>query len=214
MVAIGRAMKRPTVALLTDMNRPLGRAVGNAVEVIEAIECLKGQGPADLMEVTNALAAQMILLGGLERTEKAARARLKRALDSGAALKKFREIVREQGGDEDVIDDYGKFPRAARTEAIVATSTGFVADVDAMDIAVAAMRLGGARERVEDKVDHAVGITEIAPAGTRVKAGDVLCRLHVNSERHIDTARELAQRAFRIGKAKPKLDPLVRERIE
>jgi pyrimidine-nucleoside phosphorylase len=213
MVAIGKAMRRPTVALLTDMNRPLGRAVGNAVEVIEAIECLKGRGPADLMEVTMALTAKMVVLGGLERTGKAARARLQRVLDSGAALQKFREIIAAQGGDSRVIDDYGRLPRATRTIEIHGESSGYVFDVDAMAIAQAAMRLGAARERLEDAVDHAVGVTDIAPAGTRVAKGGVLCRLHVNREQPVDAARELAQSAFLIRRMKPRLAPLVREEV-
>jgi len=213
MVAIGRAMQRPTVALLTDMNRPLGRAVGNAVEVAEAIACLRGHGHADLMEVTLALTAKMVVLGGLERTDRAARARLQRALDSGAALEKFRAIVAAQGGDPRVIDEPQRLPQAAHVVDVKAERAGYVADVDAMAIARAAMRLGAVRERVEHKIDPAVGLTEIAPAGTRVAPGDVLCRLHANDRARLESAGELARGAFTLKRTKPRLGPLVREEI-
>ncbi len=213
MVSIGKAMQRPTVALLTDMNRPLGRAVGHAVEVAEAIECLHGRGPADLMEVTLALTAKMLTLGGLERSDRAARKRLQQVLDSGAALEKFREIVSAQGGDVRVVADPTRLPKAARTIDITASRSGYVADVDAMAIARTARRLGAARERVEDRIDPAVGLSGIVPAGTRVARGDSLCRLHVNDERHLAEASELARAAFIIKRTKPRLGPLVREEI-
>jgi len=213
MVDIGRAMKRPTVALLTDMNRPLGRAVGNAVEVVEAIECLRGQGPADVMTVVTALTARMVRLGGLERTDRAARERLQRALDSGAALEKFREIVTAQGGDARVIDDPARLPQARKLVTIAAPAAGYVTDVDAMAIARAAMRLGAARERIDGRIDPAVGITAIAAVGTRVAKGDVLCRLHVNEEQNLAEARALALGAFVLKRAKPRPGALVREEI-
>jgi len=213
MVAIGRAMRRPTVALLTGMNRPLGRAVGNALEVIESIECLRGRGPADLMEVTLALTEKMVLLARLEKTPKAARARLQRALASGAALEKFRETIRAQGGDPRVIDDTARLPQARRIIEIRAGSAGYVRDVDAMPIAQAALRLGVGRERVDTRVDPAVGLSALAQVGERLAKGDLLCRLHVNDERHLDEATALARGAFTIGKAKPRLSPLIREEI-
>jgi pyrimidine-nucleoside phosphorylase len=213
MVAIGKTMQRPTIALLTEMNRPLGRAVGHALEVIESIECLRGRGPADLMEVTLALTAKMVLLAKLEKTPKAARARLQRALASGAALEKFRETIRAQGGDPAVIDDYARLPQAKRIVEIRAESAGYIRDVDAMAIAQSGLRLGAGRERVEDKIDPAVGLSDLAQAGERIAKGGLLCRLHVNNERHLDEATSLARRAFTIGKAKPKLAPLIREEI-
>lgn len=214
MVAIGKAMGRPTVALLTEMNRPLGRAVGHALEVIESIECLKGRGPSDLMTVTLALTEKMVLLGGLEKTAKAARARVRHALDSGAALAKFRETIRAQGGDPSVLDHYDRLPRARRVVEIRAERAGFIRDVDAMAVAQAALRLGAGRERVEDRIDPAVGLSDLARAGERVAEGGLLCRLHVNDDRHLDTAVALARGAFTIAKAKPGIGPLIREEIE
>ncbi len=213
MVSIGRAMRRPTVALLTSMDRPLGRAVGHAVEVIEAIECLKGRGPRDLMEITMALAARMVALGGLEPDVSKASIRLWRALDSGAALRKFREVVEAQGGDPRVVDDYDRLPRARRTVEVSAPRAGFVHDIDAMAIARVAALLGAGRARVEDAVDHAVGISHLAQAGEPVEAGTPLCRLRVGDEARLAEARGLAQSAFTIADDRPQALPLVREEI-
>jgi len=210
MVAIGKTMQRPTVALLTEMNRPLGRTVGHALEVIESIECLRGRGPADLMAVTRALTEKMVLLGKLEKTAEAARARVQRALDSGAALAKFRETITAQGGDPTVIDDTTRLPRAKRIVDVRSPSAGYIRDVDAMAIAQSALRLGAGRERVEDRIDPAVGLSALAE---RIVPDGLLCRLHVNNERHLDEATALARGAFTIGKAKPNLGPLIREEI-
>ena len=213
MVAIGKTMQRPTVALLTEMNRPLGRAVGHALEVIESIECLRGRGPADLMEVTLALTEKMVLLGRLEKSVKGARARVQRALASGAALEKLRETIRAQGGDPSVIDDTTRLPQGRRVVEVRAESAGYLRDVDAMAIAQAALRLGAGRERVEDTIDPAVGLSDLAQAGDRITKDGLLCRLHVNDDSHLAEAIVLARGAFTVGTAKPKLAPLIREEI-
>lgn len=203
LVAIGKSMGRPTSALLTEMNRPLGRAVGNAVEVIEAIECLKGNGSADLMEVTMALSVRMILLGGLEVDELGARLRLQRALDSGAALEKLRQIIAAQGGEPRVIEDYARFPRARRIVEVAAPRSGFVADVDPMVMASAAFDLGAGRRRVEDTIDPAVGIADILAAGEQVEAEGVLCRLNVNGEDGLAGIIDRVRTAFTIADTPP-----------
>lgn len=198
MVEIGRAMNRPTVALLTSMDQPLGRSVGNAVEVIEAIECLKGNGPADLMEVTFALTAQMLLLGGLAPDGPSARAKLESVLSSGAALEKFRAIIAAQGGNPAVIDDYKLLPTARQVVEIRAPRSGFITDVDPMAIATAAMNLGAGRETMNDTIDPAVGITDIVQTGERISKGDVLCRLHVNDKNGLLEIRACAGSAFAV----------------
>ncbi|MGH8021248.1 MAG: thymidine phosphorylase [Opitutaceae bacterium] len=213
MVSIGSAMRRPTAALLTSMDRPLGRAVGHSLEVIEAIECLQGRGPDDLMEVTMALTARMIVLGGLEPDVSKASIRLQRAIDSGDALRKFREVIEAQGGDPRVIDDFQRLPRARRTMDVLAPRAGFVDDVDAMAIARVASFLGAGRSRIEDAVDHAVGVSHLVQAGDPIESGAPLCRLHVNDETLLGEARELAQSAFKIGGTRPQMAPLVREEV-
>jgi pyrimidine-nucleoside phosphorylase len=165
------------------------------------------------MAVTLALTEKMVLLGRLEKTARAARLRVQRALASGAALAKFREVIIAQGGDATVIDDTTRLPRAKRIVDVRAEAAGYIRDVDAMAVAQSALRLGAGRERVEDRIDPAVGLSDLAQAGERIAQGGLLCRLHVNSERHLDEATALARGAFSIGKSKPKLPPLVREEI-
>ena len=213
MVSIGRNMNRPTVALLTSMDRPLGRSVGHSLEVIEAIECLRGRAAGDLMEVTMELTARIVVLGGLESDVRSARGRLQRALDSGEALRKFREVIEAQGGDPRVVDDHDLLPAARRTVDVPAPRGGFVHDVDAMAIARVAACLGAGRSRVEDGVDHAVGVSRLAQAGEPIEPGAVLCRLHVNSEVHLADAIDLAKGAFAIGGSRPELSPMIREEI-
>ena len=214
MVAIGKAMGRPTRALLTAMDQPLGRAVGNAVEVVESIEALKGRGPLDLMEVTFALGVQMLLLGKAAATPAAARVRLERAVADGSALAKFRELIAAQGGDAAVIDDYTRLPAARFTREVSAGSPGFVADVDAMAIAQAALLLGAGRANVSAAVDPAVGITGLAKIGERVPRGGRLCTIHANDKPLLAAAVRLARAGFKIG-ARPAAPPvLIDELIE
>jgi len=209
MVAIGRAMRRPTWALLTAMDRPLGRAVGHSLEVIEAIESLKGRGPDDLMEVTLALTARMLVLGGLAPDPESAAVRLREVLASGAALEKFRAIIAEQGGDPGVIDDYDRLPRARRIVEIPSTESGYVVDIDAMRIARAGICLGAARRRVEDAIDHAVGVAAIRQVGEAVDVGEPLCCLHVNDEAGLEEAVALARSAFSLGERPPDQPPMI-----
>ncbi len=213
MVAIGVAMGRPTVALLTSMDRPLGRAVGHALEVVEAIECLRGRGPADLAELTLELTARMLLVGGLAPDVAAARTRLAEVLASGRALEKFREIILAQGGDAAVIDDSRRLPAARRIVDVPAPEAGFVRDVDAMAIARAAQFLGAGRARADAAIDPAVGVAEILQPGESVERGRPLCRLHVNDEGRLDEARALAAGAFTLGPERPAPARLILEEI-
>ena len=214
MCAIGNAMGRPTRALLTRMDQPLGRAVGNAVEVAESIACLRGEpGAEDLMEVTYALGAEMLLLAGVAKDAAEARTKLENVIASGAALAKFREIVVAQGGDGRVCDDpAGVLPRAKCTAELRTERAGFVKGVDAMAVALAALRLGAGRVRAEDTIDHAVGFTRLAKIGERVAAGDVLAVVHAGDEAKLDGARAALAAAFAIGEAAPAPAPLIIEK--
>lgn len=214
MVAIGRSMGKPTRALLTAMDQPLGRAVGNALEIVESLEALKGRGPADLMEVTRALGVHMLLLGGVENDAAAAGRRLDRALADGSALAKFRDLVIAQRGDPGVIDDYSRLPHARVTRDIVAPVAGFVIDVDAMVVARAALHLGAGRANTDAAIDPAVGFTYIAKVGEHVSAGDRLCTVHANDPDRADVAIREALGAFTIKSEKPGLSPLVHELVE
>jgi pyrimidine-nucleoside phosphorylase len=217
MCAIGNAMKRPTRALLTRMDQPLGRAVGNAVEVSESIACLRGEagaGAEDLMEVTCALGAEMLLLAGVAKDAAEARAKLAATIRDGSALEKFRQIVIAQGGDGRVCDDPAAvLPRAKFTVEARAPRAGFVREVDAMAVALGALRLGAGRIRAEDTVDHAVGFTRLAKVGERVEAGDVLGVVHASDEAKLAEARVCLEGAVKIGDAAPETAALVVERI-
>ncbi|WP_277557653.1 thymidine phosphorylase [Ereboglobus sp. PH5-10] len=216
MVAACRHLGKPARALLTAMNQPLGRAVGNALEIAECIDCLRGNGPADLMEVTYALGEQMLLLAGVAKTMGEARAKLENAIASGAALEKLRALIVAQNGDPRVVDDPpGHLPSAKHQEAVVAGSGagGYVAGVDAMGVALAALRLGAGRVRAEDKIDHAVGISKLVKAGERVAAGDTLAVIHANNEDALAEAHEGVARAITFSQAPVAVEALVTEII-
>ncbi len=214
MVAIGRSLHKPTRAVLTSMDEPLGRAVGNSVEVVESLEALKGRGPADLREVTLALGAHMLQLGGVTPDLAAARGRLERALADGSALAKFREIVAAQGGDERVIDDYARLPHAPVTRQVTAPAGGYVRDVDPMAVAQAALRLGAGRTHAAAAIDPAVGLTDLAKVGESMPAGGKLCLVHARDDASADAVVHLVASAFTIGPRRVRPRPLIDEVIE
>lgn len=216
MVAIGKVSGKPVRALLTAMNQPLGHAAGHTTEVIESIECLKGNGPADLMEVTYALASHMLILGGVVKEEAEARQKLKAAIDNGSALQKFREMCVAQGGDPRVIDDYSLLPTAKTLLEVKAPADakGFISEVDALKCGQAIMALGGGRASVVDTVDHAVGIADLVKIGDTVTAGMRLCTLHVNDDALGFRAEALIRDAIKFTLAPPVLDPLVHDLIQ
>ncbi|HUJ43534.1 MAG TPA: thymidine phosphorylase [Opitutaceae bacterium] len=214
MVAIGRAMGKPTRALLTSMDQPLGRAVGNAVEIIEAIEALKGRGPADLMEVTYALGVHMLLLARIAANPADAHQRLEAALTGGRALAKFRELVTAQSGDARVIDDYARLPHAPLVHAVTAGVTGYIVDVDPMAIAQAAVLLGAGRGNAAAPIDPAVGIADLKKTGEAVLAGDRLCTVHARDESGLDAVLAMISAAVEIGPKRTESPPLIDELIE
>lgn len=199
LVRVGRAGGKNVRALLTAMEQPLGRTVGNALEVAESIACLRGEGPADTMELTLALGAQMLLLGGAAQDEAEARAKLAAALGDGRAWAKFREIVAAQGGDVRAIDDPARLPQAKLRQPLRAERAGWVVEVDAMEVALAALRLGAGRARAEDRIDPAVGVADLVKIGERVGPGAVLGTIHANDETIAAAAMEQLRGAIRIG---------------
>ncbi len=181
MTRIGRELGKPVQALITSMDAPLGRAVGNAVEVSESIECLKGRGPDDLMEVSLELAAEMLVLGRVATTRDDALEKCRRSIADGSALERFRRVVAAQGGDPRVCDDpLGVLPKAARVEPFRATRSGFIAGIRAWPVGQASMLLGAGRARADSTIDAAAGIVFTKTVGDDVRAGDVLAELHVN----------------------------------
>ncbi len=214
LAAIGRGMGKKVSALLTAMDQPLGRAVGNALEVAETIDLLRGGGPGDLREVTVELTAEMLVLGGVAGDREAARAKVAAAIADGRGLAKLEEIVAAQGGDAGAIRDPGRLPRAPRTYDVPADAAGFVAAIDAEAVGLAAVALGAGRARVEDRVDPAVGIVVHKKLGDGVSRGEPLCTVHEGDRseaRHRVAARLAA--AWRIGGRAPPAAPLVVERL-
>ena len=214
LVATGELAGVKTEALLTDMEAPLGRAVGNALEIVESIETLKGRGPGDLESLSVEFAARMLVLAGVEPDLPRATGQVRGALASGAGVEKFREIVRNQGGDPAVVDDYSKLPAAPDRDAIVARHDGYVRAMKAESVGRAAVLLGAGRDRMDAAIDPAVGFTIAAPVGAAVKRGDVIVEIHHRGGRGLAEARQLLEQAIDVGPEPPRPRSLVLERIE
>jgi thymidine phosphorylase len=198
MVDIGTSAGRTMVALLSDMNQPLGAAVGNALEVREAIETLRGAGPADLREHCLGIGGHMVRLGRQDNSEYAlaeAMAELADLIDSGRGLAKLRELVAAQGGDVRVIDDPERLPQARIKEEIAAPREGFVGQLNALLVAQASLELGAGRARKTDSIDPAVGVVVHRKVGERVAKGDKMFTIHANDETKLAQARELLHQA-------------------
>ena len=211
MVGIGSGYGVTTVAYLTDMSQPLGREVGNACEIEESIAVLRGDGPPDLVEVVLLLGAEMLMLGGLADDATSARERLAATVESGAALEKFIEVVEAQGGDPAVVEDTSLLARAPGEYVITARENGTVARCDALDIGVAAMRLGAGRETKESPIHAGVGITVEAKVGDRVAAGDPLLRLRYDDDSRLPEVIALGERAFIVQEEPVEPPPLLHE---
>jgi len=186
-------------AVLTAMEKPLGRAVGNALEVAESIDCLKGNGPADTMAVTFALGEQMLLLAKVAKTAAEARAQLEAVIADGGALRKFREMIAAQGGDARVVDEPMRLPQAKLQVPLATPRAGFVEDVDALGVALAALRLGAGRAKADDRIDPAVGVGGLVKIGERVAAGAPLCVIHANDATALAEAAVMLAKAITVG---------------
>jgi len=210
MVEIGRGMGKKVAALITGMDQPLGRAVGNALEVVESVETLQGRGPADLEDLSVELAAWMLSLAGAAPSLEAARAKVRDALRSGAGLAKLREVVELQGGDPRVCDDPARLPAAREKVDLPAPRRGRVASVACRAVGHAAMLLGAGRETVDGRVDPAVGLVLHKKVGDGVEEGEPLLTLHVNDRRRLDESVTLLTGAFRVEPEAAAPGPLVR----
>lgn len=198
MVSIGNQVGRQTMAVISDMSQPLGVAVGNANEVIEAIETLKGNGPKDLEELCLALGSQMVFLAKKAKSLEEAQQLLKENLQNGKALEVLRTFIAAQGGDANVVDDYSLLPQAKYDIPVKAQNDGYVTNIIADDIGVAAMMLGAGRATKEDTIDLAVGLSVLKKVGQPVFKGDVLVMLHSNRQ-DVNAVIEKIQQAYTIG---------------
>jgi pyrimidine-nucleoside phosphorylase len=202
MVEIGRATGRKTIAIVTDMSQPLGHEIGNANEVREAIEILKGNGAEDETAIALTIASYMTFLGGAFKDVVTAREKLKDIIKSGKALYKFKELIRIQGGNPEVVDNPDILPQAANHIAVKSEESGYISGINAEDIGVSAMLLGAGRAVKGDRIDHSSGITMIRKSGEKVEKGDVLCILHTNFNEWAE-AEILAKRAYKLSNEKP-----------
>ncbi len=195
---IGARAGKEVTAFLSDMNQPLGRAVGNANEMQEAIDILRGGGPADLWEITLELGAEMLLLGKVATDQEDARERMSRARASGEGLDRLRRCVELQGGDPRVVDDPAVLPSPRLERAVVATRGGALGAVNGEQVGVAGMIMGAGRKQLTDVIDHAVGITVEARLGDDLQAGDTLAVMHYNDEAKAHTAEPVLLAAFEL----------------
>lgn len=212
MVETGERMGKKMVALITNMDQPLGRMVGNAMEVAECIEVMRGGGPEDLRELCLHLAAWMFYLGGAAATVAAGKVRAAEIIASGAAFDRFRQMVELQGGDVSSIDDPSRLPSAECRVEVRSAAAGFVSAVACEDVGTACVVLGGGREKKEDSVDPAVGIVVHKKIGDHVVAGEVVYTIHCHSEAGARRARELLERSYTISETAP-LKPALIHRV-
>ncbi|HEX7479991.1 MAG TPA: thymidine phosphorylase [Polyangiales bacterium] len=212
-VKVGQAAGTKVSALLTRMDAPLGRCVGNALETAEAFEVLHGAGPDDLVECTLALGAEMLRLGKLARTEAAARRMLHEAIRSGRAARKLEALIAAQGGDRRVVSEPDRLPQAKHRAALHATRAGYVHALDAMAIAEAALRLGAGRTRADQAIDPSVGIELLRKPGDAVKRGELIARVHAGTPSAARREAAGVLGAYRFAARRPRLAPLVIERI-
>ena len=215
MVDVGARAGRRVTALITQMAQPLGRAVGNALEVQEAIATLRGEGATDFTALVEEIAVEMVVLGGGKRTTNdAAKQAVREAVDSGAAFAKFREFVVAQGGDPSLVDEPTRLPSAPVQIEVKASQSGWVSEIDAREVGLSVVTLGGGRQKKGDPIDHRVGAVLAAKVGTRVNAGDVLCTVHASDQG--ETTRAAVDRiraAFTLGDETIEPLPVIYERI-
>jgi pyrimidine-nucleoside phosphorylase len=209
MVETGERMGKRVVALITDMDQPLGNMIGNALEVVEVVEVLRGVGPDDLRELCLELAGWMLHLGGVAETVAEGKQQSAKLISSGKALEKFRQMVELQGGDPRVIDDASRLPQAQHTMEVASTKAGYVASMQCEQIGTACVILGGGRERKEDSVDPAVGIVLHKKVGDRVAVGEPLATIYYNAEAKAARARQLIETSCEIADAAPVKRPLI-----
>lgn len=197
MVDIGRSQGRRMAAVLTDMHQPLGRAVGNALELREALDTLHGAGPEDFRTLVITLAGHMLTLAGITASVDEGKEKTAQVLRDGTALRKFRQFIEAQGGDPTYVDEPDRLPKAQYIETVPAPRTGYIAELNAMEVGLTSALLGAGRAKKGDPVDHAVGIVLHAKIGGRVEAGAPLFTIHASHPEHLEMARERMLTAYR-----------------
>ena len=210
MVKIGKNAGRQTIAVVSDMDQPLGRAVGNALEVKEAIATLRGEGPEDFRELCMVLGSQMLLAGGKVENAEEARGMLTKVIEDGSALRKLEQFVEAQGGDPLAVTNPELLPKASMVVPVCADRDGFVGRIACEDIGICSLLLGGGRETKESTIDLSVGIVLEKKKGDAVKKGEVLGYLHANDEQRLKAAKEKFLNAYCITDSCPQKEPLIK----
>ena len=210
MVKIGKNAGRKTIAVISDMDQPLGRSVGNALEVKEAIATLRGEGPKDFTKLCMVLGSQMLMAGGKALSVEQAREALTKVIEDGSALRKLSEFVEAQGGDPKAVTDPSLLPKASMVVPVCADRDGFVGRIACEDVGICSLLLGGGRETKESKIDLSVGILLEKKKGDAVKKGDVLGYLHANDEQRLEAAKDKFLNAYAITDSRPETEPLIK----
>ena len=212
MTRVGRSMKRRCVALVTDMNQPLGDTVGTGLELREAIALLRGEGPEDMRELILKLGMEIVRLAGVAGSTLSAKQTVQRHLTDGTALEKLKEIVKAQGGDTSYLDDPSKLPEARHIRKLPAPKRGYVHTINAAMIAKGVHLLGAGADK-SGHIDYAVGVSEIKKVGTQMKQGEPLMMIHYNDEAKLEQALEYLKGAYRLAPKRPVPPPLIVERV-
>lgn len=214
LVALGAELGLKVVATLTDMSQPLGRAIGNALEIYESIEVLQGGGPADVAELTIELGARMLTLGGHARSMPQARAILRETLASGAAFERFLAMVESQGGDPGKVEKIGRLKTAPLQGYCKADRSGYLSKIDTRQVGLTAVGLGAGRFRLEDKVDHGVGLIQLKKIGARVDFNEPIFAIHARTRTEYETAAARLSESVAIGGKKPSIPQLIKKTIQ
>lgn len=209
MVSIGNSAKRHTVAIISDMDQPLGNYIGNALEVIEAIETLKGKGPEDLTALSLNLGANMLVAAKKVNSVQEGIKLLQDTIQNGLALEKLRELIKAQGGNPECTEDYSLFPTAKYKYAVTSPKDGYISHIQTNEVGIASLILGGGRETKEDTIDYSVGIVLTKKTGDYVRKGETLCYIHSNDTRKTDEAAKRLTAAYEISDKKPILNHLI-----
>lgn len=208
MVQIGNEVGRKTTAIISSMEEPLGNAIGNAIEIQEAIETLRGEGPEDLTELSLELGAEMVVLADGSMTKEVAKQQLKEQLTNGKAIEMFKTFIEAQGGDGSIVDNVQNLPTARYTFDVLANEAGYVSHIVANEIGAAAMMLGAGRETKDSKIDLSVGVQLHKKVGAFVEKGDILCSLYANTENITDVKEKISENII-ISNDQPKKEPLI-----
>lgn len=211
MLQIGESFDRKVVTVLTEMDQPLGYAVGNALEVVEAVETLKGRGPKDFTELCETLVAVALQIKGDVKTLEEGKEKVAEVLKSGKAVEKLKEFINYYGGNGNLVDDYTLLPQAKNVRVVLAKETGYVARIEAEEVGKAAMVLGAGRETKEDNINHAVGIILSKKIGDYVETGDVIATLYYNGDEKLESSLELLNGAYKYSPNKVEASPVVKE---